>query len=125
MNNDAVASALILAITSTAIVAVGTLCWSAHYWPRIDYRCRSYRLDDRRIEIAKGVLWRQVANVPHSRLQHIDVKHGPLERKFGLAHIVIHTAGTVGASVTLEGLGHDTAVRIRDHLIGLRSDDAV
>lgn len=108
-----------------SVVLIGGLCWLAHCWPTIEYRHRSYRVNDRRIEIRKGVLWRTVLDVPRSRVQHTDVNQGPIERKYGLAHLVIHTAGTTSASVTVEGLSHETAVRIRDHLVATGGDDAV
>jgi len=114
-----------IGLSNVALILVIMLCWFAHYWPAIDYRYRSYRLNTHCIEIKKGILWRKVLNVPRTRLQHIDVNSGPIERKYGLAHLIIHTAGTVGASVMLEGLDQETAVQIRDYLVATRSDDAV
>jgi membrane protein YdbS with pleckstrin-like domain len=112
-------------LAGIALVLVALLCWSAHGWPPIDYRHRSFRVSDTGIQIHKGVLWRSVMDVPISRVQHTDVNQGPIERRFGLAHLIIHTAGTTSASVRLEGLGHETAVAIRDHLVVSDSDDAV
>ena len=112
-------------IAFTALMLLGLLCWVAQYKPAIDYRYRSYRLNEQGIEIRKGILWREVLNVPRNRLQHIDITSGPIERNYGLAHLIIHTAGTIGASVTLEGLDQETAVQIRDYLVAGRSDDAV
>ncbi len=114
-----------LVMVAIALILVVALCWTAHCWPPIDYRHRSYRVSDTGIEIRKGVLWRSVMDVPKSRVQHTDVNQGPIERRFGLAHLVIHTAGTISASVKLEGLGHEAAVAIRDHLVAVDSDDAV
>lgn len=107
------------------LIPIGLLCWIAQCKPGIDYRYRSYRLNTQCIEIRKGILWRKVLNVPRNRLQHIDVNSGPIERKYGLAHLIIHTAGTISASVTLEGLDQETAIQIRDYLVAARSDDAV
>ena len=53
-----------------------------------------YRVDADEIEIWSGVLWRQAVVVPRSRVQHIDVSQGPIERSYGLATLSIHTAGT-------------------------------
>lgn len=112
-------------LTSVALLLIIMFCWFAQRWPAIDYRYRSYRLNSQFIEIKKGVLWRKVFNVPRTRLQHIDVNSGPIDRRYGLAHLIIHTAGTVGASVMLEGLDKKTAVQIRDYLVATRNDDAV
>ena len=85
----------------------------------------SYRVDDQGIEIRRGVYWRVVINVPRSRVQHIDVSQGPIERNYGLGTLVIYTAGTDHAKVELEGLEHGRAIRIRQHLLPSESGDAV
>jgi hypothetical protein len=77
------------------------------------------------IEIREGVVWRAVTNVPRSRVQHTDVSQGPLERRFGIGTLVIHTAGTDSAVVSLRGLTHESALAIRDHLLPREEPDAV
>lgn len=97
------------------------LAWSSHRWPEIEHRHTSYKVDERGIEIRKGVLWRRAIQVPRSRVQHTDVSQGPIERGLGLGTLVIYTAGTEHARVDLPGLEHGTALRIRDYLL---PDDA-
>lgn len=99
--------------------------WHFQRWPGISYQFVSYRVDELGIEIRRGVYWREVTTVPRSRVQHTDVSQGPLERRYGLGTLVIHTAGTANAKVTLPGLEHGVAGRIRDHLIPGDLDDAV
>ena len=99
--------------------------WHAYRWPPLAYAHTSYRVDNQGIEIRKGVYWRVVINVPRSRVQHIDVSQGPIERKYGLGTLVIYTAGTDHAKVELEGLEHGRALRIRQHLLPSESGDAV
>src|SRR5687768_5278348 len=99
--------------------------WLSYRWPAIAYRHISYRIDAHGIEIRRGVFWRVVINVPRSRVQHIDVSQGPLERKYGLGTLVIYTAGTDHAKVELAGLEHGRALRIREHLLPSESGDAV
>ncbi len=103
----------------------GATAWQLRRWPRIAYAYASYRLDDLGIEIRKGVYFRRITNVPRSRVQHTDVSQGPLERRFGLSTLVMHTAGTTNAKVRLAGLDHETARRIRAHLIPGAQGDAV
>ena len=101
----------------------------AYRWPAVHYRHTSYRVDDRGIEIRRGVVWRVVINVPRSRVQHMDVSQGPLARRYGLGKLVIYTAGTDHAKVELDGLEHGRALRIREHLLppkeGIGTGDAV
>jgi membrane protein YdbS with pleckstrin-like domain len=103
---------------------VAALAWHAHRWPAIDYRHASYRLDEQCLEIRRGVFWRTVVTVPRSRVQHTDVSQGPLERRLGLGTLVVYTAGTDHARVSLGGLEHARALRIREQLLP-RGDDAV
>jgi membrane protein YdbS with pleckstrin-like domain len=91
--------------------------WHAYLWPPRSYAHTFYRVDDQGLEIRKGVHWRVVINVPRSRVQHIDVSQGPIDRRYGLGTLVIYTAGTDHAKIELEGLEHGRALRIREHLL--------
>ena len=91
--------------------------WHAYRWPPRAYQHTFYRIDEQGIEIRKGVFWRIVINVPRSRVQHIDVSQGPIERRYGLGTLAIYTAGTDHAKVQLSGLEHGRALRIREHLL--------
>lgn len=99
------------------------LGWSAYRWPEVEHRHKSYKVDERGIEIRQGVWWRRVIHVPRSRVQHTDVSQGPIERGLGLGTLVIYTAGTDHARVDLAGLEHATALRIRDHLLPAPEED--
>ncbi|HXG81541.1 MAG TPA: PH domain-containing protein, partial [Sphingomicrobium sp.] len=52
--------------------------------------------------------------VPFVRVQHIDVTRGPLDKMFGTATLVVHTAGTHNSIVTLPGLSPERAAEIRE-----------
>lgn len=114
--------AMALFVLLWALVTL-VLAWSSHRWPAIEHRHTSYRVDERGIEIRRGVIWRRAIQVPRSRVQHTDVSQGPIERGFGLGTLVIYTAGTEHARVDLPGLEHATALRIRDYLLPDDADD--
>jgi uncharacterized protein len=116
-------SALLQLIAWLVLALIGLVF--AIRWPARAYRHTSYRIDDQGIEIRKGVYWRVVINVPRSRVQHIDVSQGPIERRYGLGTLVIYTAGTEHAKVELEGLEHGRALLIREHLLPSGASDAV
>ena len=101
------------------------LSWFTHVWPAIHYKYASYTLDGEGIEIRSGVWWREVISVPRSRVQHIDVSQGPMERSYGLGRLVLYTAGTEHSRVELAGLSHGVALNLRNHLLPRGSDDAV
>jgi membrane protein YdbS with pleckstrin-like domain len=101
------------------------LAWHGYRWPALEYQHTRYRVDDQRFEIRRGVYFRVVISVPRSRVQHTDVSQGPVQRRYGLGTLVVHTAGTDHAMVQLAGLEHGTALRIREHLLPSEAGDAV
>lgn len=112
-------------IAAGVLALLVLLTWWWQRWPAIEYRFASYRVDPDGLEIRRGVYFRAVTTVPRSRVQHTDVSQGPLQRSYGLATLVVHTAGTDNAEVELPGLPHETALRIRDHLLPRNTDNAV
>ncbi|HUG45069.1 MAG TPA: PH domain-containing protein [Sphingomicrobium sp.] len=78
------------------------------------YRRLGYRLTDRLLQVVRGWLFHTDTMVPFVRVQHIDVTRGPIEKLFGTATLVVHTAGTHNSIVTLPGLAPDTAAQLRD-----------
>ncbi len=99
--------------------------WTVLFYHPRNYRAWGYRLEERVLLIKRGVWFRSVKLLPLPRLQHVDIKRGPLQRKFGLASLTLHTAGTHAASIELPGLDADEAVRLRDHLVAAGGDDGV
>ena len=80
------------------------------------YQARGYQLGGDRLRVVRGLLFRSDTVVPFGRVQHIDVHQGPLERAYGLATLVLHTAGTHNASVALPGLAHADAMAMREDI---------
>ncbi len=80
------------------------------------YRHTRWRLDADGFALLRGHWWRHETRVPASRVQHLDLKHGPLERHWRLATLVIHTAGSKLSAVSVSGLDADDAERLRDRL---------
>ncbi len=87
------------------------------------YRHTRWLLDDDGFGLRRGRLWQSDTRVPGSRVQHLDIRRGPLERHFRLATLVIHTAGTRHSEVSVSGLDNGDAERLRDHLARQTDDD--
>ena len=80
------------------------------------YQARGYQMGVDRLRVVRGLIFRSDTVVPFGRVQHIDVHQGPIERGYGLATLVLHTAGNHNASVSLPGLGHDDAMAMREEI---------
>ena len=84
--------------------------------PTRRHRAWAWREDEDELHVRHGLLVQTYTIVPFGRVQHIDIAQGPLERPFGLATLILHTAGTRGAAVPLPGLARDQAERLRDRI---------
>lgn len=84
--------------------------------PMSRYNARGYQMSADRLRVVRGLLFRSDTVVPFSRVQHIDVQQGPLERFFGIATLTLHTAGNHNASVALPGLGEPVAREMREDI---------
>ncbi len=99
-----------------------TIAWVMWY-PARAYRAWSWRIDGRVLETRSGIWFRHTRLLPLSRLQHIDLESGPLARRFGLASLILHTAGTQNASLTIPGLDAAYAEQLRNWLVELGGND--
>ncbi|WP_222851338.1 PH domain-containing protein [Phytoactinopolyspora mesophila] len=103
------------------VVAVGVLLgaggWGGWLIPRI-WRSWGYseRQDD--LLVTHGVMFRKLTVVPYGRMQFVDVNSGPLDRKFGLATVQLHTASPA-TDARIPGLPATEAARLRDRLSAL------
>lgn len=103
-----------------ALLAVPVLAGGGWGWWALERNWRSWgyleRDDD--LLINRGVLWRQLTVVPYGRMQLVEVTSGPLERRFGLARLQLHTAAAA-TDATIPGLAPAEAERLRDRLTEL------
>jgi len=106
-------------------IIAGLFVWLSRRRPRRAYEAWGYRIDDRVLETRSGIIFHQTRLLPLSRVQHVDLERGPIERRFGLASLVLYTAGTHAAKTIVPGLDADQAVALRDHLVAIGGDDAV
>jgi hypothetical protein len=94
------------------LLAVAAGAWLG----RKQYRHTAWMLDAHGLAVRKGRFWQRETRVPATRVQHLDLKRGPLQRRRDLATLVVHTAGTDNSSVTVPNLDAGDAERLRDAL---------
>ena len=82
--------------------------------PQRAYRRLRYRLTERILQVVRGWLFHTDTVVPLVRVQHLDVVRGPLDKMFGTASLVLHTAGTHNSMITVPGLAPERAIEMRD-----------
>ncbi|MWG33972.1 PH domain-containing protein [Halomarina oriensis] len=93
------------------------------------YRIWRYQVRTDSLFLDRGVFTRVRTVVPYVRIQHVDANRGPVERGAGLATVVVYTAGSRGADVTIPGLTPEDAEELQERLkrlaIVAEGEDAV
>ena len=100
-----------------AVVVVVGLLLVAWGWVVVGRSVRSWGYAERAEDllVTSGVLNRQLVVVPYGRMQFVDVTAGPLDRRFGLATVQLHTAAAA-TDAQIPGLVPAEAARLRDRL---------
>lgn len=123
--------AIVLVLPLVAGVLVATLTGVAWVWVfpvavlllgvwlawlvRRQVAAHMYAERDDDLLIRRGILFRSLVVVPYGRMQYVDVQAGPLDRRFGIAAVQLHTASAeTGAAIA--GLPPGEAARLRDRL---------
>ncbi|ARP70839.1 hypothetical protein LK07_14845 [Streptomyces pluripotens] len=119
----AVAAGLLAALLvgpAWAACALLPLLCAVWCWRLLERNWRSWRYAERADDllISRGVLWREETIVPYGRMQLVEVTSGPVERRFGLATVQLHTAAAA-TDATIPGLAPAEAERLRDRLTEL------
>ena len=101
-------------IAAPGIAAVAA--WALWY-PAARYRRWSYQLRSHDLVLIHGVVTRVERLVPRTRIQHVDIIGGPIERAMGLRQLAVFTAGTSLADARIPGLTKADADALRAELL--------
>ncbi len=82
--------------------------------PKRIYDRLRYGLTANQLRLVRGWLFHTDTIVPLVRVQHLDVTRSPLDKMFGTASLIVHTAGTHNSVVTVPGLAPERAADMRD-----------
>lgn len=111
----AVAAALVTPWIAIVVLA-GVLSWGWSMWLiRRQVPMITWAEFPEELLIRKGRLFRSLSAVPYGRLQYVDVQSGPLQRRFGLANLSVHTASP-STSGDIPGLSLEQAEALRTRL---------
>ena len=80
-------------------------------------KVKTYALRDHDIAYRSGLFWRKTTLLLFSRVQHVEVTSGPLQRRFGLATLKFFTAGGSSVDLKIEGLLRDDAKKLREFIL--------
>jgi uncharacterized protein len=96
----------VLAVLLLGVAVVGVV-------PGLRWRRWRYEIRPDEIDLQRGILWIERTLVPLARIQHVDTRQGPLQRRFGLSTVVFYTAA--GPNQIPE-LSTPVAAEVRDRI---------
>ena len=99
----------VLGTLALAVLLVGLL--PPLLWRRWRYEIRLLEVD-----LQRGLLRVTRTLVPMARVQHVDTRQGPLQRRFGLSTVVFYTAAGPNE---IPQLATGTAAEVRDRIAEL------
>ena len=82
------------------------------------FKLKGYAVRTKDISYKTGLFFKRHTTVPFSRIQHVEVRQGLLERYFDLAKLNVYTAGGQSSDLTIPGLHHEEANRLKAFIIG-------
>ena len=111
------------------LAAIGLLLGLGLVWVMLAYRVWVYQIRDDSLYLERGVVTHVRTIVPYVRIQHVDTSRSALERALGLSTLVVYTAGSRGADVSVPGLtpteARDLQQRLKELAIEADGDDAL
>ena len=126
-----------IVVPVVAAIAIGITIWRDVFWlwptlvigafvvlavcsilisPNIRYRQWRYEIRESEVDLKHGFVTHTRQLVPMSRIQHVDTRRGPLQRRFGLASVVFFTAA---GSIEIPALSVEVAAEVRDRIATL------
>ena len=100
------------------VLLASSLAFSVITWLRYAHaKSIAFAVCDHELLMQKGIVWFKRISLPYTRLQHISLSQGPLERKFGLHTLKCFSAGSGSAEIELPGLESKAAEKLRQHLL--------
>ncbi len=131
-----IANVIVLLILTTASSVTLILCWGNDYfsmlagvtgaswavvaallliWPSLRYKNYTYSLDDKRLIIRSGVIFKHQITAPVCQIQDLHLFEGPVMRLMGLGRITLSTGGS---NFDLDGLEKSQAQALIEELEG-------
>ena len=117
--------AQVLPMGSVVVPVLLAYIFMAFVVPKRKYRHWGYDMGSDRLRVVRGYMFYHDTIVPFGRIQHIDVDQGPIDRRYGLATLTVHTAGNHNSTVALPGLLNADALAMRETIRAAIRQDVI
>lgn len=105
---------VVFEVAQWVIGTIGLLAYLYNYFadPK-----KQYALREQDISYQSGLIFHKTVCQPILRVQHVELKRGPIERKVGLASLQVFSAGGAMHTFEIPGLDYDNAENIRQYIL--------
>jgi membrane protein YdbS with pleckstrin-like domain len=107
---------LLTGLTLGASVLIA-ICLSFTLYKKIADPLKSYALREYDLSFQSGWIFRKKVTQPITRIQHIELKRGPIDRKIGLASLQVFSAGGALHTFEIPGLDLSKAQKLRQYIL--------
>ena len=101
-------------LVAAVLLVLGAIWLCYHYLA--DQRI-GYALREQDISLKRGLFFRKIVCQPILRVQHVQLKRGPLERMAGLATLQVFSAGGAMHTFEVPGLVLERAEQVRQFIL--------
>lgn len=103
-------------VALVAVILVGIAAASVVLVPTLRWRSWRYRVGEVEVDLERGYWTIIRTRIPMARIQHVDTSRSPLQRRYGLASVVLYTAA--GAN-EIPALADGVAESVRSRIASL------
>lgn len=108
----------VLGLSWAPWLVLGLLLWLIGHWCYLPKQWRHCRFLLRRQDfiLQSGVWWHRAVLIPLTKVQHVSVSQGPLQKRFGLATLKVFSAGGFEAEAALPDIDEHLAYALSEQL---------
>lgn len=87
------------------------------------FKRKGYALRERDISYKTGLIFKSVTTIPFNRVQHCELKKGPLEELFSITKLRVYTAGGMASDLAIPGLTQQRAESLKQFILNKTEED--
>ncbi|WP_372871166.1 PH domain-containing protein [Shewanella sp.] len=103
----------LLIVNGIGVGLCALVLWLCHRWAL----SLSHGVSALEVISQEGIWWQTRTALPYSRIQHVTLSQGPVERRYDLASLKCYSAGSGRAEIEIRGLTMNRAEHLRGHIL--------
>ena len=85
------------------------------------FHIQGHAIREKDVNYKKGVIFHSVTSIPFNRVQHCEIKQGPIARRFGLSTLEVFTAGGQSSDLSIPGITPEYAQQLKEYIMNKTS----